>query len=255
MQITPEIQQLIDSEVSKREAVLESTYKKHFDNLKGEMLSTLKSYTNEALNQRVNFEAIDDKCESTKYRPIVEGIVGLFKSNGININLNEAASDTSSDLEEARVLLMEATKKIQEMRDMLRLHEMIQTSLTGMSPSVIESALSRFKNDPKFESMTKEDLIKEVAKYVTNMGNKNRTVQMESDSFDMSDLDNIDTILESKVETSDPFTSKFNPQNTFKTTNIKRTVLDEAYGVKKPAVKSTDNSDDPAQEILDLMGM
>lgn len=258
MQITPEIQQLIDSEVSKRDAVLESAYRKHFDDLKSEMFSTLKTYTNEALSQRVQLESIDNKCESTVYRPIVEGIVGLLKSNGINVNLNESTNGTSSDLEEARVLLMEATKKIQEMRDMLRLHEMIQTSMTGMNPNIIETTLNRFKNDPKYDKMTKDDLIKEVAKYVTNIeaNGGNKRTQLEADSFDFSGLDGLDTILESKAVEGDPFTSKFKPANTFKVANIKKTVLDEAYSIKKPAVKtSQDVSDDPAQEMLDMLGM
>ena len=258
MQITPEIQKLIDSEVSKRETVLESKYKEHFDGLKSEMFSTLKEYTNEALTQKVQLESLDNRCENTIYKPIVESILSLFNSNGIKVSLNESSDDEKSDLEEAKILLMEATHKIQEMRDMIKLHEMIQASLTGMNPSIIENALNRFKNDPKFQNMPKDDILKEVAKYVTEMSKQDvsKRVQLESETIDTSSIDGLNTILESKVESGNPFTTKFKPANTFKVSAIKKTVLDEAYSISRPDTKKSKRDlDDPAQEVLDILGM
>lgn len=258
MQITPEIQKIIDSEVSKRETTLESKYKEHFDGLKSEMFSTLKDYTNEALSQKIQLESLDNICEKTIYKPLVENILDLFRANGIHVNLNESVNTQTSDLEEAKTLLMEATHKIQEMRDMLKIHEMIQSSLSGMNSDVIEKTLGRFKNDPKYSNMPKDDILKEVAQYVTEMSKKDlsKRVQLESESIDTSSIEGLGNILESKVEKGDPFTSKFNPQNTFKVSKLKKTVLDEAYSISRPATKNTKRDlDDPAQEVLDILGM
>ena len=258
MKITPEIQKIIDSEVSKREIVLESKYKEHFGGLKTEMYSTLKDYTITALSQKVQLESIDNICENTVYKPIVESILELFKSNGIKINLNESSSDENSDLEEAKILLMEATHKIQEMRDMLKLQEMIHSSLTGMNPSIVKTTLERFEADPKYKDMPKDDLLKEVAKYVTGLGKKDTTkrTQLESESIDTSSIDGLNTILESKIVKSDPFNTPFTSPHTFKVSSLKKTVLDEAYSITRPdSNKGKRDLDDPAQEVLDILGM
>jgi len=256
MKITPEIQSIIDSEVSKIETVLEAKYREHFVGLKSEMYSTLKDYANEALSKNIKLESIDNTCETKIYKPIVEGILSLFKSNGIKVNLNESINvdSSESDLNEARMLLMEATRKIQEMRDMIKIHEIIQSSLTGLKPEIVEQALARFQNDPKYNQMAKEDILKDVAKYVISLNGTQKRTQLESEGIDTSELDSINTMLESKTESGDPFTSPFKPANTFKVSTLKRTVLDEAYGIRNTQ-NTKKVSDDPAQEVLDILGM
>lgn len=257
MKITPELQTIIDSEVTKREMLLESKYREHFDVLKTEMYDTLKDYTKEALSKKIQLESINNSCEQVYYKPIVEGIIGLLKNNGIKINLQESINN--AEVEETKTLLLEAVHKIQELRDVIRLHEMIETSLTGMNRKVVETTLARFRNDPKFEGMPKDDLLKEVAKYVTNMKDgvpaDLKTAQFESESIDTSSLDEIDTILESRIDNTDPFTSKFNPANKINVSKLKKSVLDEAYAIKNTNTQKQISSEDPAQEVLDILGM
>lgn len=257
MKISPEIQEIIDAEVSKKEVQLESKYKEMFNNLKHELHSTLKEYANEAINKNIQLESVDVKCDQLKYKPIVEGIVSLLGGVGIKVPLNESYES------EANTLLMEATKVIQELKDMLAIHEMIENGLSGMSKSVVESTIARFKNDPRFQNMKKEDFLKEVANYVISMkdGAPSKTIQFEATDIDIdAELSEADKLLEStSPKTQNAYTDKFNPKGKVIINSLKKKVLDEAYGIPSNKEKSTESSnnmfgEDPVKEFMETWG-
>lgn len=253
MKITPEIQGLIEAEVSKRESILESKYSEYFTKLKSELYGTLKEYAIEAIKSNVAFESIDTKCDAMYYKPMVQGIVGLLQGQGIKVTLNESVS-SGVDATETESLLMEAVKTIQELRDMLAIHEMIESSLTGMNKNIIESALARFKNDERFTNMKKEDFLKEVASYVINLkDNGSKQVQFESISNELTaELDEADKLLEASNELiNSAYTDKFNPKTKINIPKISKKVLDEAYSIDS---KSEESYDDPVKEFINNWG-
>jgi hypothetical protein len=245
MQITPELQKIIDSEVEKRTIVLENTYRENFEELKESIYARVKTYAAEAIVNSPKFESVDAKCESMYYKPLVEGIVKLLKDNGIPLYLSESISPTEAH--ESKALLMEAVKKIQELRDMISIHEMIENNLAGLDRGIIENAVNKFKADGRYEKMKKEDFLKEVTSYVLNMKNMptNKSVQFESSELITDkELGEVDSLLESKGGLND----KFNPKTKINIPSLRKVVLDEA--IHLPDVES-DDLYDPAQEVLD----
>lgn len=245
MQITPEIQKLIDSEVEKRTSVLESTYRNNFEELKDSMYSTMKEFARDVVINNVQLESIDNQCNNKHFKPIVEGIVNVLRSNGIPIVLTES---NNSDSAEAKSLLLEAVNKIQELRDMLAIHEMIENGLVGLDRGIIENTLNRFKNEPRYSEMPKDQFLKEVANYVLNMKNmpNSKSVQFEaSEIISDAELNLVSGLVESKGS----LTAPFNPHAKINIPKLRKKVLDEAYSVEMPI----DNIDeyDPAQEVLD----
>lgn len=257
MNISTEIQEIINAEVSKKEIQLEAKYKDMFTNLKHELHSTLKEYANEAISKNIQLESVDVKCDQLKYKPIVEGIISLLGGVGIKVPLNEAYES------EANTLLMEATKVIQELKDMLAIHEMIENGLSGMSKNVVESTISRFKNDPRFQNMKKEDFLKEVANYVISMkdGSPSKTIQFEAVDVDIdAELSEADKLLESSnPKEKNAYTDKFNPKGKVIINSLKKKVLDEAYSITHNQVKVSDNTtnsfgEDPVKEFMETWG-
>ena len=257
MKISPETQKIIEYEVSKRTAQLESEYKDHFSKLKSELYSTLKEYASESIKKNIQFESLDSKCDVLKYKPMVEGIVALLNGNGIKVLLNESSQYES----EANQVLLEAVKEIQELRDMLAIHEMIESGLSGMSRNIVDTTIKRFKNDPRFANMKKEDFLKEVSNYVLNMkdGVPNRSVQFESKDIDIDvELSEADKLLESTntktTSDKDPYTDKFNPKMKINIPSLKKRVLDEAYSISAPKTNAIDFSEDPVKEFMENWG-
>lgn len=249
--ITPEIQSLIDAEVSKREIQLESEYKNNFNKLKTELYGTLKEYANESIKKSVQLESVDKQCDELHYKPLVQGIVDLFNNNGIRLPMHESSSVDS----ETQSLLLEAVKTIQELRDMLAIHEMIENSLNGMSRSIIENALGRFKNDDRFKKMKKDDFLKEVANYVMSIknGGPSRSVQFESIDID-KELAEVDSLLESNsVKPKDAYTDKFAPKGKIQIESLRKRVSDSAYALTTES-KEYDPEQDPAREFIEEWG-
>lgn len=247
MKITPEMQQIIDGEVEKHKLQLESTYKNHFNKLKDKLFETTEDYAKKAiLNNKNLFESVDKTCEEIHYKPIVEGMIKLFNEHGVRTNLTESINESSKETES---LLLEAVHKIQELRDMLAIYEMIQNNLTGMSSGVIDQTLKRFNNDPRYQKMKKEDFLKEVASYVMSIKNQpTRSIQYES--VEESDvIDEVDNLLNEAEDEKDVYTKPFAPKIKINIPSLKKKVTDSALPIK--GIKKESSEEDPAQEFLD----
>lgn len=250
MKITAEIQQYINEEVSKKETMLEAKYTEHFDKLKQELYSTVREYAKESVSNTVKLESIDKSCDNVHYKPIIDGIVNLLNGNNIKVTLNEAQSNLNNEESEAKSLLMEAVKTIQDLRDMITIHEMIESSLTGMNKDIIKKAVDRFKNDERFHTMKKEDFLKEVAEYIMNFKGDSspiKPVQYESININ-KELDEADKLLE--ATDANHMANDFKPKATINIPSLKKTVLDEAYAINSNPI----SSNDPVQEFMDNWG-
>jgi len=265
MNISPEMQTLIESEVAKKESLLESQYKDHFNKLKDELYDTLKKFASEAIKKNVQLESIDKSCDKIYYKPIVDNIVSVLNGKGIKNTLTESISEntteTNSTLIDMQSTLMEAVKTIQDLRDMLEIHETIEASLSGMNKDIINTAINRFKNDPRYDKLSRDDFLKEVASYVTKLKDEKsaKSIQFESSDKDVDSLlSEANSLLESDnstIATNKPvLDGKFKPNTKINIPKLKKTVLDEAYAMHNNEEDNQVDDNDPVNEFMRTWG-
>jgi hypothetical protein len=187
-----QIEKRIQDEIETRDSVREVEYKNKFLELKKELVDRTDSFLSESIVENFSNE-VNTAAKLSVYAPIVEGIIKVFKQNGIKTPAFE-----SVDTSEHEEVLMEAIDEINNLRvetdklkKMVKMYETIAKHLSGLDQETINLAVNKFKDKDISESLLEEELTEFVLKRKSN----SKKISLES-IVDDSELSEIDSLLE-----------------------------------------------------------
>lgn len=233
-----QIEEKIKKEISIRDSVRELEYKNKFEELKQEVFGRADKFILESIST-TNKDIISTEAELSVYKPIISGILEVFKNNGIK----NVMTENSSEVAEYTELLSEAVGKINELRSeserlkrMYNIYKTITEHLSGLDKNIIEEAISKFKDKDLSEAKLEEEL----TRYILTHKGDSKKIQLESIADDRTILE-IDSLLEGDI-------ADFKPKKDIKIKGLStRKVLDEANSI--PSVDDDDEAN-PAKDML-----
>ena len=235
----------VEKQVATRVAKVEEEYRNHFNALQEQVFSQVKKYLSESIIENKN-NPPELEAEVSTYRPVIETIVRTLKESGIlnkseSVNINEAVTI----IEELTEAVSDQTRKIEDLKRMLKIHEMINKHMSGIDKTIINEAIKHFQG----EDISDDELSDKLIEFVAKRKPGTKAVQFENIS---SELDDVDSILESKSDKSGKSISdKFAPKKKIDIKGLKKRVVTESAGLH---LKENDGPVDEVEEFMNEFG-
>ena len=232
----------VEKQIATRVAKVEEEYRNHFNTLQEQVFSQVKKYLSESIIANKN-NPPELEAEVSTYRPVIETIVRTLKESGIlnkseSVNINEAVTI----IEELTEAVSDQTRKIEDLKRMLKIHEMINKHMSGIDKTIINEAIKHFQG----EDLNDDELSDKLIEFVAKRKPGTKAVQFENIS---SELDDVDSILESKSVKS--ISDKFSPKKKIDIKGLKKRVVTESAGLH---LKENDGPVNEVEEFMNEFG-